>query len=404
MCLVLPLSQGYVHQGHTDTFTYSHADPEDETSQEQPLGADSGHPRGLVNDVHEQLHVPIASLRVPFKQLRGGSRLHVPGDHESRHLGSHRPHGSNHPHSFNQPFQTEHKYVHQGVAQSNVVIGVAAGLKAEGVKLFLVSLRKFSQAHVFLYVDRVPDNMPKFTNVNFLIFHASELPSPWNRYHPSSYRYYLYHLFMQDIGKNYKKVQASDVRDVVFQADPFEIVEDDLEGVHVFEEDESMTIQKCPVNSKWIAACYGHAVGTTLGSKPISCSGYAIGTSSAMAQYFDVMAGELGARVHCEQNGIDQGVHNVLVNWKLASWRPAHGSLSQHNQPPQFFHYTLEQGPVYTGGYAPKGEYIRGVHGEFQNQDHVDYHVLHQYDRHASMVVALQERFLSGRTDEVQLH
>lgn len=77
------------------------------------------------------------------------------------------------------------------MAQSNVVIGVAAGLKAEGVKLFLVSLRKFSQAHVFLYVDRVPDNMPKFTNVNFLIFHASELPSPWNRCEPYTFVFHI---------------------------------------------------------------------------------------------------------------------------------------------------------------------------------------------------------------------
>jgi hypothetical protein len=33
---------------------------------------------------------------------------------------------------------------------------------------------------------------------------------------------------------------------------------------------------------------------------------YAIGGAAAMARYFEVMAGEIGEKTHCEQNGIDQ--------------------------------------------------------------------------------------------------
>jgi hypothetical protein len=72
-----------------------------------------------------------------------------------------------------------------------------------------------------------------------------------------------------------------------------------------------------------------------------------------MARYFEVMAGEIGENQRCEQNGIDQGMHNVLVNAQLAGWRPTHGR--SYAGLPAFVSHSNERGPVYTGGYAAKG-------------------------------------------------
>lgn len=76
---------------------------------------------------------------------------------------------------------------------------------------------------------------------------------PSRRFHPSSYRYHLYHEFMKTTGLQYQRVQACDIRDVAFQADPFRSVRvEEPDAVHIFQEDASMTIGRCGVNSNWI--------------------------------------------------------------------------------------------------------------------------------------------------------
>eukprot|EP00240_Pyramimonas_obovata_P002537 CAMPEP_0118928546 /NCGR_PEP_ID=MMETSP1169-20130426/5777_1 /TAXON_ID=36882 /ORGANISM="Pyramimonas obovata, Strain CCMP722" /LENGTH=724 /DNA_ID=CAMNT_0006870553 /DNA_START=461 /DNA_END=2638 /DNA_ORIENTATION=+ len=281
--------------------------------------------------------------------------------------------------------------------QKDVAIGVAKGLKAESIRTFVVTLREHSAADIFLFVDAIPANMPAYQGLHFLVFDQNRLPRPWSRYHPSSYRYHLYHEFMQTTGKAYARVQACDIRDVAFQADPFLTVSAGEEAVHIFEEDASMTIGKCGTNSRWIQACYGGAA-QRVAAQPISCSGYAIGTAKAMAQYFEVMAGEIRENARCEQNGIDQGMHNVLVNSALAGWTAT--NKRAYSPLPTFVSHSNERGPVYTGGYAPKGNYSWGADGAFLNHDGISYRVLHQYYRHAKLTSALEEvvvRLSAGR-------
>jgi hypothetical protein len=77
---------------------------------------------------------------------------------------------------------------------------------------------------------------------------------------------------MQTTGRQYERVQACDIRDVAFQADPFESVPPGDDAVHIFQEDASMTIGRCGTNSGWIRACYGVAA-HKVAAQPISCSG-----------------------------------------------------------------------------------------------------------------------------------
>jgi hypothetical protein len=80
-------------------------------------------------------------------------------------------------------------------------------------------------------------------------------------------------------------------------------------------------------------------------------------------------------------------MHNVLVNAALADWAPTHGK--KYTGLPSFVSHTNERGPVYTGGYAPKGVYSQTKQGVFLNSDGDVYRVLHQYDRHVYMTEAL---------------
>jgi hypothetical protein len=70
----------------------------------------------------------------------------------------------------------------------DVAIGVAKGLKAEAIRTFVVTLRQFCAADVYLYVDAIPADMPAYDGVHFIVFDQSKLPHPWHRCEPGPHR------------------------------------------------------------------------------------------------------------------------------------------------------------------------------------------------------------------------
>lgn len=81
-----------------------------------------------------------------------------------------------------------------------------------------------------------------------------------------------------DIGS----VLLADVRDVIFQSDPF---------VHVssgrYTGDEILKVKDCHSNAVWIKAAYGEDTFTQLADRVSVCSGVSIGTLASMQDYLD---------------------------------------------------------------------------------------------------------------------
>lgn len=148
--------------------------------------------------------------------------------------------------------------------------------------------------------------------VRFVVIDDTLLPVKWKGFHPSTYRYKVYDDFMQKEAHRYEAVLHSDVRDVIFQQCPFDIVTADVSAaddqVFMFMEREGATIRDPDnaMNFIWMSACYGKEA-TQYARHPISCSGFVIGRSMGMAKYLSLMRQELEANHYgCEQNGIDQ--------------------------------------------------------------------------------------------------
>jgi hypothetical protein len=134
-------------------------------------------------------------------------------------------------------------------------------------------------------------------------------------------------------------VALVDARDVVFQGDPWEPlrreVKEDLEIVKTTggknsrvrlgpdgvpeilvssQEPRTMSIGRCPYNSKWIVECYGSAALEVVENWPILCSGLIFGTIHAVESYMkDYM---VPACVNCmKMEGWEQGPHNFLLHY-----------------------------------------------------------------------------------------
>jgi hypothetical protein len=106
-------------------------------------------------------------------------------------------------------------------------------------------------------------------------------------------------------------VLITDVRDTIFQRDPFGAGTPKVKGLQVFEEHPEMTTEHWLVN--WpVEQCKGLHL-----KKPMLCSGTTVGTLSAMTKYLDEMYEEMKAwladpKCRLKTLADDQSIHNWL--------------------------------------------------------------------------------------------
>jgi hypothetical protein len=222
----------------------------------------------------------------------------------------------------------------------NIAIGMAQDTDPKNLVTFCSSLRKHSSSadsEVVLFINTpVPERSRDIANrYNILLiefttsaFSLSSNESFLTDYHPSSLRWKMIHNFFENINtrNRYSKVLLIDVRDSFFQSNPFQIIPNETRSViYVFKGVESVSIGGCGWNGGWVKDCFGDKILAEIGTKNIICSGVSIGTIDVVYQYLTLMNDILMGRKEsslsagsrfpgCERNGVDQGVHNVVVH------------------------------------------------------------------------------------------
>jgi hypothetical protein len=224
--------------------------------------------------------------------------------------------------------------------KADIVIGMAQDIDPKNLVTFCSSLRKYSSplsTEVVLFMNtpvakRSRDIAEKFS-LTILEFGASDYSNVsgkeyLGKYHPSSLRWMLISKYFENenIRKKYSKVLLIDVRDSYFQSDPFKIIPASAkDAFYVFKGVESTTIADCGWNGGWVRDCFGNEILKEMGDNAIICSGVSIGTMGAVYEYLklmeDILFFEKKSQLsvsakfpECERNGVDQGVHNVLVH------------------------------------------------------------------------------------------
>ncbi len=94
-------------------------------------------------------------------------------------------------------------------------------------------------------------------------------------------------LLAASVNEEIGSVLLADVRDVVFQSDPF---------VHItsgrYTGDEILKVKDCPSNAIWIKAAYGEDIYARLADKVSVCSGVSLGTLAPMQDYLEAFCQE----------------------------------------------------------------------------------------------------------------
>ena len=116
-------------------------------------------------------------------------------------------------------------------------------------------------------------------------------------------------------------VLLTDVRDVVFQANPFPFPPNPAGGLPaplVFFMETHRTIGDCPINADWMQRAFGAGVAASMAAEPISCAGTLMGTRAGVTDYLCHMLTHLAA-VPPEHrfSGVEQAIHTYILAKRL---------------------------------------------------------------------------------------
>lgn len=192
-----------------------------------------------------------------------------------------------------------------------------------------------------------------------------------------SARFLAYRDFWVAHREAYQNVLITDVRDVLFQGDPFASFKG---GLLVFEEDGGFPLgDEKMFNAPWIEDLFGLEALAEMGHFPILCSGTTMGDSESLIRYltgFELLlcrAQTIGA------GGSDQGVHNYLCRHIMQPWF----QVAKNGEGP-----VLSMVPTLRRGI----DFEIADNGVLLNSNGSLVPVLHQYDRHQDLATVLLRR------------
>lgn len=198
-------------------------------------------------------------------------------------------------------------------------------------------------------------------------------------------RFLLAYAFLREHGARYDYVMFSDVRDIIFQKDPFAFPMDD--SLCFFAESERMTIANSPINAEWVKEGLGPEALLKIGHNPIICGGTFIGSTRHMLDFLEILLDAAARHFKAlpvetkTSGGIEQGFLNYLVYTGAVPF----ARIFQNND-----------GPIFTLGHEskidfnPKTKIVKNAKGLIPN-------VVHQYDRHLDIAKYYWPRFLFYR-------
>lgn len=181
-------------------------------------------------------------------------------------------------------------------------------------------------------------------------------------------RYMHYYRCLLEEAPDVDVVMISDLRDVIFQRDPFH---EPLNGLELFLEDSSVRIGRDDFNTRWLLDLFGEEGVDRVRDRPVSCSGTVFGTRDSMLAYLAEMIANIAWRRRA-MGSHDQGIHNALI---YAGRFPGARVIAN------------EHGRVLTLGNMKT--FRTSDDGFLLNADGTIPPVIHQWDRHASLVSRL---------------
>lgn len=252
----------------------------------------------------------------------------------------------------------------------NVILATSINYKWNKIIPFIDSLEKnVEEFSLFVFTNQ--KYKYKSSRIQF-IYKEDSKASGFNN--SNNYRYLWYADFIKN-NPNIENVLLADIRDVIFQNDPFEHISDNILAAQ-----EDNTIGNCQFNSAWIRDLYGEEMLNELSNKSILCSGTILGSRERVISLLEFVINEIethGPRLDGVNSNtiIDQGVYNYYC----------------HLNPDTVKIVDNETGPILTAGYKQNFKVTKNA--EVINENDEAFSIVHQHDRFNWLLTMLNERY-----------
>ncbi len=172
----------------------------------------------------------------------------------------------------------------------------------------------------------------------------------------------------------HEQVMIADVRDIIFQSDPFAALDNDTIVTGI----EPLTNADSEINQKWIRRTYSDAIFEEMADKKVACAGVTFGSRRAMNQYIQEMLEETFDNLPkiIDMLGADQAIHIRLFYYRL---RGLSRALESNGV-----------GSIATLHFSDLEEFSV-ANGRIDNRQGKPLAVVHQYDRHPDLALELRK-------------
>ena len=190
----------------------------------------------------------------------------------------------------------------------NSIFSTCVGYGPEKVENFIVTCRRVFEGDIHVIAAQVPVETIALLKRYAVHVHLSDVA--FGKYHGANEaRYPIYWQVIESNGLKFDHALICDIRDVIFQSDPFAF-SSQKPALKFFTEDR--VIAECDVNASWMLRCYGSDVLGRLGHNTICCSGTVMGSYEGITSYLDAMHEEICRTI--PYHGSDQVRLNYLIN------------------------------------------------------------------------------------------
>jgi hypothetical protein len=260
---------------------------------------------------------------------------------------------------------------------SKLIMGAAYGYKTKLLEPFIKSLRRNWDGDCLLVVHPLSDEEHKFyEKYNIATFELEdEIKNPKDI---QVMRYDIYKGILEDNFLDVKQILISDIRDVMFQDDPFR----GSNGAELEFFLEPCLFKDCTANWPWVGGIYGREGMDVVAAQRIVCSGTTMGTRAGVLRYINTMITEINRIRDTGRplyQGEDQPIHNYLIYTDHF-----HGSVFHNNG----------EGPITTVHHQQQLTFDR--QGRLLNLDGTPTPVIHQWDRADACKSVLERTALEG--------
>lgn len=204
----------------------------------------------------------------------------------------------------------------------NLVIGFAVGYDKHQLAPFVLSLKETGFAgDIVLFVSETPPDTIAWLAAQGVQVEPVEL-FRYIAFHLAHARFFAIEQFLSRFeppwpgAGRYQAVFMADVRDVVFQSDPFAALAG--RDLVCFLESRSSSLGRCDSNSVWIRNMFGEKTLADLHDQPISCVGTVLGSFDGTLDYLllmEILSFQVPPSMR-NMHGIDQGIHNIIIHRK----------------------------------------------------------------------------------------